>query len=120
MLNTTETIDYRKYPKIDYKKESQFGDSMENISVIKERLKLMGYYITSLDDKFTEELEAAVLDFQIKKELAPTGKLDTITMVQIENQFAKTEIAVDLQLYKAYEYFGGTREELDKIINSDE
>ncbi len=119
VINTTETIDYRKYPKIDYKKESQFGDSMENISVIKERLKLMGYYMTSLDDKFTEELEAAVLDFQIDRDLTPTGKLDTITMVQIENQFAKTEIGVDLQLYKAYEYFGGTREELDKIINSD-
>ena len=119
VINTTETIDYKKYPKIDYKMESQFGDSMENVSVIKERLKLMGYHMTSLEDKFTEDLEAAVLSFQIEKGLAPTGKLDRITMVQIENQFAKTEIMVDSQLYKAYEYFGGEREELDKIISGE-
>lgn len=117
--NTTENIDYKKYPNIDYKKESQFGDSMENISVIKERMDIMGYNIQSVDNDFSEDLEAAVLDFQIKKGLTPTGKLDTITMVQIENQFAETEVAVDSQLYRAYEYFGGTREELDKIINGD-
>ena len=80
----------------------------------------MGSHIHSVDTNFTEDLEAAVLDFQIEKGLTPTGKLDRITMVQIENQFAQTEVMVDSQLYKAYEYFGGTREKLDKILKGEE
>ena len=105
---------------INYKEKTEIGDISENIRVIKERLDIMGYYITSIDDKFTDDLEASVLDFQIKKGFEPTGILDTITMVQIENAFAKTEVMVDNQLYKAYEYFGGTQEELDKILYGDE
>ncbi len=119
VINVTEPIDYRKYPKINYGEESRFGDSMENIAVIKERMKVMGYDIENIDNDFTEDLEASVLNFQIKKGLSPTGKLDRITMVQIENQFAQTEVMVDSQLYKAYEYFGGTREELDKILKGE-
>ena len=120
VINITETIDYKRYPEIEYGQESQFGDSMENVAVIKERMDVMGYYIESVDNNFTEDLEAAVLDFQIEKGLTPTGKLDRITMVQIENQFAQTEVMVDSQLYKAYEYFGGTREKLDKILKGEE
>lgn len=120
VLNTTDIIDVSKYPLINYKEKTEIGDISENIRVIKERLDIMGYYITSIDDKFTDDLEASVLDFQIKKGFEPTGILDTITMVQIENAFAKTEVMVDNQLYKAYEYFGGTQEELDKILYGDE
>lgn len=116
VMNTTEQIDISKYPKIDYYEETEFGDVSENISVIKERFYVMGYYIQSVDNNFTADLEAAVLDFQIEKGLLPTGALDRITMVQIENKFADTEVFVDNQLYTAYEYFGGDREELKKII----
>ncbi len=120
VINTTDIIDVKKYPLIDYKEKTEIGDVSENIKVIKERLDIMGYYIESIDDKFTYDLEASVLEFQIKKNLEPTGILDTITMVQIENAFAQTEVMIDNQLYKAYEYFGGTQEELDKILYGEE
>ena len=120
VINITEEIDVSRYPEIDYQAETEIGDVSENISVIKERLSVMGYYITEIDNNFTYDLEAAVLDFQIEKGLKPTGALDRITMVQIENQFAKTEVMVDNQLYTAYEYFGGEREELDKILYGEE
>ncbi len=116
VLNTTETIDVSKYPKINYQEETEFGDVSGNVAVIKERLYIMGYHISSVDNNFTADLEAAVLDFQIEKGLEPTGALDRVTMVQIENAFAQTETLVDNQLYTAYEYFGGTREVLDKVI----
>ena len=57
-------------------------------------------------------------DFQINNSLAPTGVLDRITMVQIENKFAQAEVLVDNQLYKAYEYFGGTKEKLDYVLDN--
>ena len=120
VINTTDVIDVSKYPKINYQETTEIGDVSKNISVIKERLAVMGYYITGIDDKFTYDLEASVLDFQINKGLEPTGVLDTITMVQIENAFAKTEVMIDNQMYKAYEYFGGTSEELDRILYGDE
>lgn len=116
IVNTTEEIDVSKYPKIKYSEETIIGDMSENIRVIKERMAVMGYYIEEVDDNFTYDLEAAVLDFQIERGLKPTGRLDRITMVQIENKFAETEVAVDNQLYTAYEYFGGSREALDKIL----
>ena len=120
VINITEEIDVSKYPKIDYKAETEFGDVSENIAVIKERLSVMGYYINDIDNNFTYDLEAAVLNFQIEKGLKPTGALDRITMVQIENQFAQTEVMIDNQLYTAYEHFGGEREELDKILYGEE
>lgn len=119
VINTTEVIDVSKYPLINYREETGIGDKSDNIRTIKERLYVMGYYIADIDDKFTYDLEAAVLDFQIDKGLERTGMLDTITMVQIENAFAKTEVMVDNQLYKAYEHFGGTQEALEKILYGD-
>ena len=119
VTNNTEPIDVTKYRTIDYSKATSFEDTDENISVIKERLKLLGYRINNDDNYFDADLEAYVLDFQIMNGLKPTGELDRITMVQIENAFAQLDTLVDSQLYKAYEYFGGTRDELDKLLNGD-
>ena len=95
-------------------------DKSENILPIKERLYVMGYYLSNMEDVFDAELEAAVLDFQISKGLTPTGALDRITMVQIENEFARTEVMVDNQLYEAYESFGGNKEDLIKFLEGEE
>lgn len=119
VINTTEPIDVSRFREIDYAKETSFGDVDENISVIKERLIHMGYLQLENNNTFDSTLEAYVLDFQNSKGLKPTGELDRITMVQIENEFAKTETVVDNQLYKAYEYFGGTKEGLDKVLNGE-
>lgn len=119
VLNTTKPIDVSKFPEIIYNEPTSFGDIHKNVSTIKERLVYLGYPITDLDENYDADLEAYVLDFQISKGLTPTGVLDRITMVQIENAFAQCEQIVDNQLYKAYEYFGGTEEELDKILDGE-
>ncbi len=120
IVNTTEAIDVSKYDEIDYSAETRFADVSDNIIPIKERLYVMGYYMSDMGNVFDSELEAAVLDFQISKGLTPTGALDRITMVQIENEFAKTEVTVDNQLYEAYELFGGSREDLIKFLEGEE
>ena len=120
VVNTAEEIDVSKYDEIDYSVETRFGDKSENILPIKERLYVMGYYLSNMEDVFDAELEAAVLDFQITKGLTPTGALDRITMVQIENEFARTEVMVDNQLYEAYETFGGNKEDLIKFLEGEE
>lgn len=117
VLNFTVPIDITEYETINYHNISKISDRNENIPQIKERLEVLGYVMSDYDDVFDNELEAAVLDFQNSKGLAPTGRLDTVTMVQIENAFAKAEVLSDEQLYTAYEHFGGTREELDEIIS---
>ena len=116
IANTKKPIDISKYRKIDFNKNLSYGDSAENVSVIKERLNILGYVVYDNNNKFDEATEAAVLDFQIRNNLTPTGKLDQLTMVRIENAFSQCEVSVDEQLYTAYEYFGGNREELDKVL----
>ena len=46
--------------------------------------------------------------------LYPYGVLDVSTQVKLENTFYKLEEVVDKQLIYAYEYFGGTEENLYK------
>ena len=52
VTNNTEPIDVTKYRTIDYSKATSFEDTDENISVIKERLKLLGYRINNDDNYF--------------------------------------------------------------------
>ena len=118
VLNYTVPIDVTKYDTINYQSTSKISDINDNIPQIKERLSILGYVMSNYDNVFDNELEAAVLDFQNSKGLAPTGRLDTVTMVQIENAFAQAEVLSDEQLYTAYEHFGGTREKFDEIINN--
>lgn len=116
VVNGAEPIDVSKFRTIEYSKETSFGDVHENVSVIKERLRYIGYNVLNTNTEFDQDLEACVLDFQMLRGLKQTGKLDRITMVQIENAFAQAEVGIDSQLYKAYEFFGGTREALDALI----
>lgn len=118
VINITETVDPSEYEEIDFLDESSFGDKEDNIIRIKERMRILGYLISNPDNYFDEELEASVLDFQIKNRIKPTGKLDKNTLNVIEVRFKDAEVLVDSQLYKAYELFGGTREQIDSVIKS--
>lgn len=107
VINTTEKIDASRYPKINFYENSSFADESENIAIIKERLQIIGYHDIFGGRIFDAGLESAVLDFQLKNGLEPTGALDNLTMVKIENEFAKSEIMVDNQFNYAYSMFGG-------------
>lgn len=112
--NAKQKITTSKYTQFDYKTKWRMGDSGEGIRAAKERLVLLGYKLTSIDDVFNEELAAAVSEFQENSGLFPYGVLDITTQVKMENQFAELEETVDMQLIKAYQLFGGKEEDLYK------
>lgn len=111
--NTTRQIDITKYSTFDYKAKPQYGESSQNVRAAKERLKVMGYYGGTVDDTFDLSLVNAVMEFQAQNELFPYGVLDISTQVKMENIFYKLRELVDNQLYFAYEYFGGKKENLE-------
>lgn len=111
--NPTTQIDITKYSTFDYRSKPHTGDTSENVRAAKERLRIMGYYTGSADDKFDSVFESAVTEFQAQNGLFPYGVLDIATQVKMENIFYKLRVVEDEQLYTAYEYFGGNREDLD-------
>ncbi len=111
--NTTRQIDITKYATFDYKTKPKSGETSPNVLAAKERLKVMGYYGGTLDERFDKSLEYAITEFQADNELFPYGVLDVSTQVKMENKFYKLRELVDNQLYFAYEYFGGNREDLE-------
>lgn len=112
--NTTRQIDITKYATFDYKTKPAIGETSPNVRAAKERLKVMGYYGGTVDEKFDKSLEYAITEFQADNELFPYGVLDVSTQVKMENKFYKLRELVDNQLYYAYEYFGGNREDLEQ------
>lgn len=114
LVNPKQQITTSRYTQFDYKTKWRLGDKGEGVRAAKERLALLGYQITSIDDIFNEETAAAVSKFQQDAGLFPYGVLDITTQVQMENKFAQLEETVDMQLIKAYQLFGGKEEDLYK------
>ncbi len=105
--NQIRRIDVTKFTGFDYKTEQICGDISENVRAAKERLYLLGYYIAAIDNNFDETFVSAVKAFQEENNIPPTGNLDVITKVKIENTFYMLEEVIDNQMIYAYEYFGG-------------
>lgn len=111
--NVTERIDATQYTVFDFRTRFAMGDVSEHIIAAKERLSLMGYFEGKIEDTlFTRDLRESVAMFQRENGLCDTGVLDVATQVKIQELFEKLETVVDLQLYTAYEMFGGNPEEL--------
>lgn len=110
--NRTRQIDVTKYTQFDYKTTQVPGDISKNVKAAKERLMLLGYYRAAADENFDLTFADVVKKFQEDNELPPTGELDVITKVKIENTFYLLEEIVDEQLKFAYEYFGGNPEDI--------
>lgn len=114
IANAKQKITTSRYTQFDYKTKWRVGDKGEGIKAAKERLALLGYKITSIDDIFNDELTEAVAKFQSDAGLFPYGVIDITTQVQMENKFAELDENVDMQLIKAYQLFGGKEEDLYK------
>lgn len=117
VINTTKPIDVTKYTEFKYTQTVNFGEVHTNVTAAKERLRVLGYGISELSDFFGEELEGMIIKFQAENALPQSGILDTQTQVALENAFAKTDVPYDRQIIKAYEYFGGTEEQLNEYLN---
>lgn len=111
--NSVRQIDVTQYTGFDYKTEQVAGDVSHNVRAAKERLFLLGYYRGVADDNFDETFAESVKLFQEENGLTPTGMLDVITKVKIENTFYVLDEMIDNQLIYAYEYFGGNPADLE-------
>ena len=112
LANAKQPITTSKYTQFDYKTKWRVGDVGEGVRAAKERLYLLGYNLSAINDVFDEELKGAVSEFQKNSGLFAYGVMDITTQVKMENEFAKLEETYDMQLAKAYTLLGGNREDL--------
>ena len=112
--NPVKPIDLSRYEEFDYKTKWHLGEQGTGVLAAKQRLSILGYYYGEINDIFDEALESAVYAFQDDEEkLSPYGVLDLSTQATLENRFYVIEVETDEQLYTAYEYLGGNREDLE-------
>ena len=64
-------------------------DPVTEITGVQARLGNLGFYEGEIDGKMSEELENAIRDFQEKKGLDPTGKLDESFRQKLESVYGK-------------------------------
>lgn len=112
--NAKQKITISNYTQFDHKTKWRMGDKGDGVKAAKERLLLLGYEITSIDNIFNEELMKAVTKFQADAGLFPYGVIDLTTQKHMDNKFSQLYETVDMQLIKAYQLFGGTEEDLYK------
>ena len=114
IVNPERKINPENYTQFDYKTKWRTGMTGDGVVAAKERLYMLGYKITNLDNTYDGEVFDAVKKFQKDNGLFPYGVLDITTQVKMENLFAECKEKVDMQLIKAYQRFGGTEEQLFK------
>ena len=111
--NETTSLDMSEYSEFDFRTRSALGSGGENVKAAKERLYILGYYNGDTENSvFDAELKEAVSDFQRAHDILSYGVLDIITQARIDGEVSKIETTTDNQLIKAYEMFGGKKENL--------
>lgn len=113
--NSTERVDTSSYTKFDFLTPVSVGANGQNVTAAKERLYAMNYFIGNMSNNvFNTDLKEAVKAFQRDNGLTDSGVLDIPTQVRLKEVFEKLETVIDIQLDRAYEYFGGNAEDLHK------
>ena len=111
--NEIEKLDMSSYAQFDFKTRLVLGNSGENARAAKERLYILGYYDGDTDnDVFDAELREAVINFQKANDILSYGIIDVVTQTRLESIVSQIESITDNQLIKAYEMFGGKKEDL--------
>lgn len=111
--NETAGLDMSEYSEFDFRTRAALGSGGENVKAAKERLYILGYYNGDTENSvFDAELKEAVSDFQRAHDILSYGVLDIITQARIDSEVSKIETTTDNQLIKAYEMFGGKKENL--------
>ena len=109
--NTVRRIMESDVEPLSFRNKYRLGDEADEVSAIKERLTMLGYYSGDVRSKvFDKELELAVLRFQSDNNLYPYGVADINTQLTIHTALMLGDILEDNQLDKAFELLGTTLE----------
>lgn len=92
-------------PRLTEKQALKFDMVSDDVKGIQKILKNLGYQIGRTDGYFDKQTERAVIDFQTKNKLTPTGVADQKTMKVLGDQLVKfiLDEKNDIQLKRALE-----------------
>ncbi len=91
------------------------GETAEGISAYKRRLRYFDYNTGELDNVYSAELENAVYHYQSVNGITPTGVLDIITQIHIQNTTDELEVYIDNQLNEAARLLGSSYKGLSVV-----
>ncbi len=104
--NRTVKYDDVEKEKMVYSQKYALGDAGKGILAAKQRLSVLGYDVGDADERFTEEMQTAVAQFQADYKLFPYGVLDLNTQILLENVACEKDVVLDEQMDTALELFG--------------
>jgi LysM repeat protein len=62
----------------------QYGDEGEEVAIIQEELRVLGYFVLPISGTFDEKTRQAVYQFQMAYQIDPTGIVDATTLQQLQ------------------------------------
>ena len=84
----------------DSSKVYRLGDKGENIRILKDRLRILGYTLPQ-DDVYDTNMANAITEFQKATELFPYGVADINTQLTLQTQIKTGDMYVDNQFERA-------------------
>lgn len=100
--NTTKKFDMSTLEPYDSSKVYRLGDQGENIRILKDRLRILGYTLPQ-DDVYDTNLANAITEFQKATELFPYGVADITTQMKLNDVLVDMDVEVDKQYELAVE-----------------
>ena len=95
-VNTTKKFDMSSLEKYDTSKVYRLGDTGENVRILKDRLRILGYTLPE-NDVYDTNMVNAVTQFQKATELFPYGVADITTQMKLNDVFVDMDVEVDSQ-----------------------
>lgn len=107
--NRTRKVDMETdFPALSITRRLYVGDEGEDVRVVEQYLKAMGYGTGEVDGKFDTHTEQAVWCFQREHDLFPYGVADFTTQLNLCSELEKREVLEDRQFDRAVEILMGT------------
>lgn len=94
-----------KLNKITYERAINVGDSGSDVLAVKERLALLGYSVTTVNDTYDEATVFAIKKFQQTKGLPENSEIDIKTQLELENMFIGQTVSDNKVYNTALEIF---------------
>lgn len=94
--NTTKKFDTTTLEQYDTSKVYRLGDTGEDVRILKDRLRILGYTLPK-DDVYDANMANAVTQFQKATELFPYGVADITTQMKLYDVLANMDVEVDKQ-----------------------
>lgn len=101
--NTAVPVDLSGLKPITKQRVMSYGDTGEDVAALKEYLNAIGFEFLNMDDKYDDELVAAITSLQTAAKLYPYGVADFTTQDKVLELASKAERTDDKQLEKAKE-----------------